>query len=913
MRDAGGDEVRQVAGERGPVGGESAVHRRVEDLAVPAVADGREHADPAAGTARTGVTGALQCLVGQLQEETGLGVRRPRLLVVHAEEGRVERGGVERGGVERGGGGGNAGVVGARGGGPGVVRAGAVGAGGAGPRAVEAVEAPGRFPAALRPPGDDVATGHEQVPEGFGRRRPGEPAGRREDGHGIAARHVARAPSSVRGISCRCVRASVPVSCRCRPRTEQAQHMSREGRDGVVVHHGPGLHGDAEGLLHGDDDGHRLERGATEREEPVVRTDGVRRELQRPRPDAEDGLLDGTARTRSTGCVAGRGARSAGIVGGHHRPLAHSRFHGRVRPRLEAVAQQAAPQLPAGGAGKAAGRQGKHPYVVVSQCLPQPGGRRAQHGGGGGCGTGPLDEAHDALRSGGRFGGPDDRDRARGQSGRPGEGLLQVRSVERTTVDEDDVLVAAGDAQPALVQEAQVTGAEPAPGESGGGRVGVTVVAPAELGSPHLHVADPPVVQPPARAVGDADLAPGDGASQVHQLHGVRAGPGGLGAAPAERRPVQGQRGGHLAERGERHGEGRLGQPVHGERGPRVQPGGPGLRRELPPHAGADGFRTHQQQPHVAQVQRRDVAVRNPLHRQAQREVRGREDGRAVPGCRLQPQRGALGEAERLQPHLLQPRGHGRQVRADEPHVVEVGHPAEDHVLIGERRRSADLREVGQDARVGQLDALGRTGAAGGELEERDVVRSGTRQPPGRTAVAEVLEPQGAYLPGEVAQQRLVRFPGCPTDEEGGPAEVFVHRRHTVADRGQRHGYQTRRQRAPEHGLEVLAPLRDQGQRRAGRQPGVDQPARDPQRLGPQFGEGDGPLGAVAAHVHDDLLRRLLGRPQQDVQEVRFTVRGLHRQTLTRSAARPRRHGAGSPARRGRYAGGVRTPCSNAP
>ncbi len=502
----------------------------------------------------------------------------------------------------------------------------------------------------------------------------------------------------------------------------------------------------------------------------------------------------------------------------------------------------------------------------MPQCLANPSRRGVEHrqgrGEGGPC---PLHEHRHAIAAGTWIGGSDRRHRSTRQSRRGGDGLLQIGCVEGTAADEDDVLVAAGDAQSALVQETEVARAQPAGAERGHAGFGGAVIAACHLRSAYLDVTDPPVVHRVPGIVGHPELALRDGTAHIHQFHGVRAGFGRDGAAPAEGLPVQSQGRGDLPERGHRHGERGLGQSVHGEHGRGVQSCRTGLGAEVPPHARCDRLGTDEHQAYAAQVQCGPGAVRHSPCRERQREVRCREQGGAVPVHRFEPAGGALGEGQRFQSYLLQACSHGDQVGAYQTHVVEVRHPARQHVVRRDRHGGADLPEVGEHGLMGEFHALRGAGAAGGELEKGEVLRLPAGQRAQRAAFAQRVQPQRAHRPRNLGEQGAGG--GGVVNDDGGPAEELPHRPHATRLRGERHRHEPRRQRSPEHRLEILAAIREQRNGRAGLQPRLAKPSRHAQCVVAEFGEGDGVFAAVSPDMYDDLAGCLLRGVQQHVEE----------------------------------------------
>lgn len=742
----------------------------------------------------------------------------------------------------------------------------------------------------MRYGGDGVVPVDEQVPEGLGGVGAGEPAGHPDDGRsgggtngggGVGPGRVHRGRSSGAWLG------ALHGFRIGRPRTgRHGQKVTGESDHRAVVADDRRRQRHTEGLLQCRQHLHGLERRPSEAPERRVRPDRIGGPGQDPRPHLPhdlDGLRPSPGRLRERFRRRWCGIRPTGY--GSREPTAVTR-RDLTGPRLtrsrltrfwltcppltrcegtllETLPQPPALQLATRRTGERPRRQGQHPHIVMEQRLAHPGRDAFEHLRRIARGPCPGDEHHDALRTGDRVGRTNHRRGAGRQPGCRGRDLFHVRGVEGAAVEEQHVLVPARDAQPAVPQEPEVTGAEPALGEHLRADVGKAVVATGQLGAAHHDVPGPPVPEDGARVVDDAHGAAGHRQPHIHQLDGRFARFGIHRHSTAQRRPVQDQGLGHLPGRREGHRQRRLRQAVDrlGRRG--IQPRGPDLVGEGTPHRGRDRLRPDQDQPYGREVQPGQGLVGNTAYGQRQGEVgRGQHRG-TMPGRHLEPQTGPLGERQRTDLDLPGPGGQRSEMRADEPHVVEVRHPADHHVVGAQRRCGPYLLQIGQHRAVRHLHPLGRTGASRGELHERDVVTPRGGRLPQCRSLPQDIEGQGANGVGEFTGQRS----GRGVHDDGRPPQVLPDREHPTGVRRQWNRNETGRHRTPEHRLELLAAVGEQRHAGPGRHPRLPEASGHAQGIVQELAQADRQLAAVAADMHDDLPGSLTDRVQQYIQQ----------------------------------------------
>ena len=353
---------------------------------------------------------------------------------------------------------------------------------------------------------------------------------------------------------------------------------------------------------------------------------------------------------------------------------------------------------------------------------------------------------------------PPVRERGRPARANPVHGLghrLHVVGVQVAATDADDVLVTPREGQHPVDHVAQVAGAHPAAVEQRGGGVCVPPVPGGHVGTAGLDVAHPSLGQHLPRVVDHPQLDPRQRAPHLHHLGAVHL------ARP------------HPAGHRRRDPHRRLGQAVQGvvDR----------LRQarqlaEPPAHVRGDGLGAVEHPPHRRQVQVGGEAPLQVAVEPGQGEVGGGQHrgpglGRGpqpVPGI---PQRGAG-----VHPDLAHAHPHRQQVAADQPHVVEVGHPGQLHVPVVHREHLGHLLHVGQQVLVGQHDPARCAGTPRRELDQRRVVtldrgtqRLPRQHPPhidqlqpreAEPPVHDHRAPQLGHHPADSAQLRLRRVPG---------------------------------------------------------------------------------------------------------------------------------------------------------
>ena len=163
------------------------------------------------------------------------------------------------------------------------------------------------------------------------------------------------------------------------------------------------------------------------------------------------------------------------------------------------------------------------------------------------------------------------------------------------------------------------------------------------------------------------------------------------------------------------------------------------------------------------EVEPGDLLVGDLVDAQLVGEVGRRRQRAAVAVDRPQPARRAGEEGERRHQHQRHAEVERAHPAADQPHVVVERQPAHDHVVRPDVRPLADRPQVRQQVGVGEHHPLGIAGAAGGELEEGDVLRrapaaagrSAPRSAPRASAtVATHLAAPGSWAPSRRARVR---------------------------------------------------------------------------------------------------------------------------------------------------------------
>ncbi len=122
-----------------------------------------------------------------------------------------------------------------------------------------------------------------------------------------------------------------------------------------------------------------------------------------------------------------------------------------------------------------------------------------------------------------------------------------------------------------------------------------------------------------------------------------------------------------------------------------------------------------------------------------------------------QPPSGPGEEGERRHQHQPETDIQAAHAGADQPHIVIERQPGDEDVRRGDARGLLHCLEVGQQVGVGQRHALGVAGAAGGVLQESDVLRGQgwQRQRAGAGQLDDGCKPaqQGALRSQQVAER----------------------------------------------------------------------------------------------------------------------------------------------------------------
>ena len=315
-------------------------------------------------------------------------------------------------------------------------------------------------------------------------------------------------------------------------------------------------------------------------------------------------------------------------------------------------------------------------------------------------------------------------------------GFFDVLRVTVLAANDDHVLGPRGDEQTALMQERQVTAAQPAAvgqvEESPGGGLGVAPVA-----TGHAGAADPDFTH----GIFSHRLQ----GLRVHQAHLIveqqTAAADHFGAMRIGNHPAQGQlvvvhmqgvvrtatgvAGDH---------QGRFGQAVARVHGGRRQPCRGEALNEVGQGVGPYRFGTAKRNAPLAQVELGKQAVAHALGTQAEGKVRAAAEGTAVAVNRFQPARRPGKEVLGGQQHQRHTGIDRLQHAADQAHVVVQRQPADEYIPRAGAEAHLQQALIVQQVGVGDFDALGFGGGAGGVLQHGDgIARHRTRLPrPGR-------------------------------------------------------------------------------------------------------------------------------------------------------------------------------------
>jgi hypothetical protein len=284
------------------------------------------------------------------------------------------------------------------------------------------------------------------------------------------------------------------------------------------------------------------------------------------------------------------------------------------------------------------------------------------------------------------------------------EALLELLGRVVRAPDDDEVLLPPAHVQLAVGDEAEVAGVQPALRQGARGGFGLPEVASHQGRSagedpPHL-----PLRQGPAVGAAHLDLASrdrrpdGDDASRpVHDFPGHR-----------EARRVHAERRRGSGRWRERHGEGGLGEAVHGPQRSRVEGERREALRESAESPDRDGLRPADREAPAGQVHALEIPVPHPLRADRVAKRRRHRDRGAVARDRPQPQRRAGQEVLRRDEDQGAGVVHREEQAADETHVVverQPGHTALREEVRGRQQR-LEGRELGHQVPVREGDGL---------------------------------------------------------------------------------------------------------------------------------------------------------------------------------------------------------------
>ena len=184
----------------------------------------------------------------------------------------------------------------------------------------------------------------------------------------------------------------------------------------------------------------------------------------------------------------------------------------------------------------------------------------------------------------------------------------------------------------------------------------------------------------------------------------------------------------------------------------------------------------------------------------------------------------------------------GRRMKADQSHVVGQRHPGEADVIRRELCRFDHAACVGDDVAVRQHHAFRLAGRAGGELDERDIVRPRLIGLPRTRDVVQVIDQEGARAQARESSL-LAGLGGESTDPleraalgvDEGLAELARDAQELVtvlvADtEGDRHGHYPAEHRGPERIDELLVAAEKEDQLVAAARPEALQVMEDAER-----------------------------------------------------------------------------------
>jgi hypothetical protein len=463
--------------------------------------------------------------------------------------------------------------------------------------------------------------------------------------------------------------------------------------------------------------------------------------------------------------------------------------------------------------------------------------------------------------------------------------------------DDDDVLLAAGEREPPVLQEREVARVEPAVGgEHLAAQLRGLVVAAEDAGPLHLEAPHRALGQHPIFGVHDAHGEAGDGVAEIDKRVVVARAVHAEGAVEGDRRR-------------------RLAHAPAGEHARGREPVGCELRQESPRRARHHGLAAVLDDAHRGQIPVPLRDARRVLVHEAKREVGRPGDGHAIALEPAQPAQRIFQHEGRRGVHLVGAQDDVARVVHDQPdHVVE-GHPVERHVAVAEIDERAHREGAREDVAIAERHALGQAGGARGEQQDGHVVGRAEVGHGGRSRGERLERLHTERLRAEHLGQRAdLRRQGVGGDDQRTAQQAprvleLRHRGVGLAVRGRDadgHGHDAPEDAGPvdEHELAVGGELQDHALARD--QAFGAQPPEDTQRALAQLGVGQGHRGVGAVEEHE-LAIRCGGRLGERFVEGPGRVRGqLEGAAGGLGAGRVRRDHAGLEARVGALSGGER-------
>ena len=278
--------------------------------------------------------------------------------------------------------------------------------------------------------------------------------------------------------------------------------------------------------------------------------------------------------------------------------------------------------------------------------------------------------------------------------------LLEVGRHHAAAIDENDVLLAPGDGQATVDQAAQVARAQPAiVREQAHVGAGVALVAVGDVDAAQLDFAQLARARDAAIRADDTDLHRGQGRAAVDVFERVGAVQGRLGhAARGQRFAIEPVHGG--AGHGDADRQAGFSHAVGWAHGPGRQPEARHLGAETTHHLRRDRFGAIVEQAQTRQVQAVGGSAGQLVEHVLEPEIGAAADAGAVQAHLAQPGQRVGDEMGRRHPDLGHAHIQRYQVKTDQAHVMEIGHPGDRAFLATHGRGFGNLAHIAQQVAV---------------------------------------------------------------------------------------------------------------------------------------------------------------------------------------------------------------------